>query len=441
MNIAIIPARGGSKRIPQKNIKDFCGKPMLAWSIEKARAAKIFDHIIVSTDDAEIGAVAEKWGAEVPFLRPASLSDDYAGTTEVIAHATQWALDQGWPVTAVCCIYATAPCMQVEDLLRGIEILDSGEWQYVFSVTECAAPVFRSFTQDSQGGVEMLFPEHFKTRSQDLPTALHDAAQFYWGRPAAWLEGKPIFACHSTSVVLPRWRVQDIDEESDWRRAEQIFMQLGATQMTGKPSDYVTQQEEFWAGDFGTEYIGRNDNNRLLASNLNFFAKALRRARAISTCLEFGANIGMNLKALKLLYPDMVLKGIEINPVAAGSLRELIGSDNVYEGSIFNAPQSGKVNLSLIKGVLIHIHPEMLNLVYEKLYEASDRYILVCEYYNPSPVAIPYRGHADRLFKRDFAGEMLDKFTDLVLVDYGFAYRRDPSFPQDDITWFLMEKR
>lgn len=204
---------------------------------------------------------------------------------------------------------------------------------------------------------------------------------------------------------------------------------------------YTTPQEGFWAGQFGSEYIGRNDSNLLLASNLNFFAKALKQAGSISSCIEFGANIGMNLKALQLLYPGTALCGIEINPDAAQQLGGLIGQQNVYEGSIFSYPVAQQVDLALIKGVLIHINPDMLPLVYEKLYAASRRFVLVCEYYNPSPMAVSYRGHADRLFKRDFAGEMMDKYPDLSLVDYGFAYRRDPAFPQDDITWFLMEKR
>jgi len=210
--------------------------------------------------------------------------------------------------------------------------------------------------------------------------------------------------------------------------------------MTTTPH-YATPQEEFWAGDFGTEYIGRNASQELLASNLNFLSRALKQVGQISSCLELGANIGMNLKALKLLYPNLKLKGAEINSDAATLLAELIGAQNVFEGSIFDYPLTDKVDLALIKGVLIHINPEMLGTVYEKLYQASSRYILVCEYYNPSPVTIPYRGHTDRLFKRDFAGEMLEKYSDLALIDYGFIYRRDPAFPQDDITWFLMEKR
>jgi spore coat polysaccharide biosynthesis protein SpsF len=205
-------------------------------------------------------------------------------------------------------------------------------------------------------------------------------------------------------------------------------------------TQFKTQQEEFWAGEFGTQYINRNDSQELLASNLSFFSKALKQAGQISSCIEFGANVGMNLKALRLLYPKINLKGIEINPIAAKELATLIDISNVFEGSIFDFKETDKVELSLIKGVLIHINPEKLNIVYEKLYEASTKYILICEYYNPSPVTISYRGHTDRLFKRDFAGELLEKYPDLKLVDYGSSYKRDIAFPQDDITWFLLTK-
>jgi N-acylneuraminate cytidylyltransferase len=222
VRIAVIPARGGSKRIPRKNVKVFCGKPMLAWSIETVREAGLFDHIIVSTDDPEIASVAREWGAEAPFMRPAELADDHAGTTAVIAHATQWALGQEWPVQVVCCIYATAPFVRAEDIESGLKIFEAGDWTYTFGATEYAASIFRSFRQSSDGGVEMLFPEHFTTRSQDLSVVLHDAGQFYWGRPSAWIEGERIFERHSAPVVIPRWRVQDIDTQEDWTRAELI---------------------------------------------------------------------------------------------------------------------------------------------------------------------------------------------------------------------------
>lgn len=220
MKLAVIPARGGSKRIPRKNIKQFCGKPMIAWSIEAAKASGLFDRIIVTTDDREIAEVSRQWGAEVPFMRPPSLADDHAGTAPVIAHATQWALDQGLDVDVVCCLYATAPFIRVADLRRGWEELESGNWDYVFTATDFAAPIFRSFERIAEGGVQMFFPEHALTRSQDLPIALHDAAQFYWGRTSAWLQEKPFFDRHTMPLVIPRWRVQDIDTQGDWERAE-----------------------------------------------------------------------------------------------------------------------------------------------------------------------------------------------------------------------------
>lgn len=229
MNIAIIPARGGSKRIPGKNIKNFCGKPIIAWSIEAAKASGLFEHVLVSTDDAEIAKVAQAWGAEVPFVRPSEIANDYAGTTEVIAHATQWALDQGWPLSAVCCIYATAPFIQIGDLKQGLQRLQSGNWSYAFTVTEFASPIFRSFQQLSDGGIEMFFPNKFPTRSQDLPEALHDAGQFYWGLPSAWIEGRRIYDKHSVPIIIPRWRVQDIDTPDDWLRAEVVHKLLEQT--------------------------------------------------------------------------------------------------------------------------------------------------------------------------------------------------------------------
>lgn len=204
---------------------------------------------------------------------------------------------------------------------------------------------------------------------------------------------------------------------------------------------FKTEQESFWAGEFGTAYIDRNKGDQLLAANLDFFSKALRGARGIHSCIEFGANIGMNLRALKLLHPGLEQHGIEINADAAKQLRALISTDHVFEGSIFDYRPVQIFDLVLIKGVLIHINPAELPTVYDQLYKCTGKYLMVAEYYNPSPVAIPYRGHSDRLFKRDFAGELLDTYPDLTLLDYGFAYRRDPSYPQDDITWFLMEKR
>ena len=205
-------------------------------------------------------------------------------------------------------------------------------------------------------------------------------------------------------------------------------------------TNFETEQETFWAGKFGTDYIERNNSQQLLASNLHFFSKALKATGQLNSCIEFGANIGMNLKSLQLLYPEIQLKGIEINTDASKKLAALIGDKNVINDSIFNFVNDAQVDLSLIKGVLIHINPKMLPTVYQKLYDASSKYILIAEYYNPSPVTISYRGHHERLFKRDFAGEFLSMFPKTELIDYGFSYRKDPAFPQDDITWFLIKK-
>jgi pseudaminic acid biosynthesis-associated methylase len=202
---------------------------------------------------------------------------------------------------------------------------------------------------------------------------------------------------------------------------------------------YKTPQEKFWAEEFGKEYIQRNKSNEFLASNLNFFSRALKTCSAIGSAIELGCNIGMNVQALKLLFPSAAFCGVEINKEAYDQFMK-IANVTGFNQSLFDFKASAQYDLSLIKGVLIHINPEMLPIVYEKLYEASRKYILIAEYYNPTPVAIPYRGHADRLFKRDFAGEFLDRFKGVELIDYGFAYKRDPLFPQDDITWFLLRK-
>lgn len=204
---------------------------------------------------------------------------------------------------------------------------------------------------------------------------------------------------------------------------------------------FKTEQEHFWAGEFGVDYISRNQGSQLLASNLSFFGKALRVANPVGSCLEFGSNIGMNLRALKLLYPEQEQHAVEINPVAAEQLRSLLPPENIYNESILSFRPSRLWDLVLIRGVLIHIDPGSLSVVYDALYKAAGRYLLVCEYYNPTPVALNYRGHDGRLFKRDFCGEILDRYDDLKLVDYGFAYRRDPHFPLDDISWFLIEKQ
>jgi len=230
MKLALIPARGGSKRIPRKNIRSFRGRPMIAWSIAAAQSAGCFDRILVSTDDEEIAAVAVSHGAEVPFLRPAHLADDQATTQAVVLHAVQWCEQQGLPVDAVCCLYATAPFVQPEDLQQAQQRLQgSRAGSVVFAATSFPFPIQRAIHLDADGYAAMFQPECFSTRSQDLVEAYHDAGQFYWATPETWSSVTNLFQ-GARPILLPRWRVQDIDTEEDWCRAElmhQLLSQQG----------------------------------------------------------------------------------------------------------------------------------------------------------------------------------------------------------------------
>lgn len=201
---------------------------------------------------------------------------------------------------------------------------------------------------------------------------------------------------------------------------------------------FGTAQENFWAGEFGSDYAQRNFGPELVAANTALFSKVFARTRGISSVIEFGANVGLNLRAIERLLPGVPMTGVEINQTAASELRAW-GGAAVLEKSMLELPIDRSWDFALIKGVLIHINPEELPRAYDQLYKATGRYLCVVEYYNPTPVSVPYRGHGDRLFKRDFAGEIMDRFPALSLVDYGFIYHRD-TFRQDDITWFLMEK-
>lgn len=224
-NVAIIPARGGSKRIPRKNIKHFLGKPMISYSITAALKSQLFDRVIVSTDDEEIATVAKAYGAEVPFMRPAALADDHTGTGAVIDHALEYLKQAGESVDYACCIYATAPLLQVEYLVQAYQQLKTSNKQFAFSVTHYQFPILRSLRQLPDGGVEPMWPEHIGKRSQDLEEAIHDAGQFYWGKAEAFASdsGYGMFSTDAIPIVLPRYLVQDIDTEEDWAYAELMY--------------------------------------------------------------------------------------------------------------------------------------------------------------------------------------------------------------------------
>lgn len=226
MNLAIIPARGGSKRIPRKNIKIFHGKPIISYSIEAALSSGCFDKVIVSTDDIEIANLAESLGAEIPFIRPSNISNDHANTMDVIKHAIDWYFNRQIKINNVCCIYATAPFVTSDSLKKGHDALNSGNFDFSFSATNFSFPIQRAFTRNDNGGVQMVAPEHALSRSQDLEESYHDAGQFYWGKSTAFINNTSIFTEKSFAVLIPRMQVQDIDTPEDWDIAESLYYNL-----------------------------------------------------------------------------------------------------------------------------------------------------------------------------------------------------------------------
>lgn len=226
MKLCVIPARGGSKRIPRKNIKEFCGQPMISYSIKAALASECFDQVIVSTDDGEIAKVAKSFGATVPFFRPEELSDDHTGTAVVIKHAIEWFEQNGHMPTEVCCLYATAPFVQASSIQQSYMQMQNEYAEFCFSVTSFAFPIQRAIKINSHQRVEMFSPENFAKRSQDLDEVYHDAGQFYWGAANAWKQQKTIFSDITSPYILPRYLVQDIDTDEDWQRAELMYQVL-----------------------------------------------------------------------------------------------------------------------------------------------------------------------------------------------------------------------
>lgn len=223
MKVAIIPARGGSKRIPGKNIRLFHGRPMMAWSIDAALQSGCFDRVIVSTDDADIAEVALKFGAEVPFMRPRPLADDFATTADVMHHAADWLQRQGKPTSQLCCLYATAAFVTPAVLVEALQQLDQADWDYVFAAVRFDYPIQRALRLLPEGGVDWLQPEMAQQRSQDLEPCYHDAGQFYWGQFDAFYQRRPILGPRSHPLLLDGRDAQDIDTEADWAMAEALF--------------------------------------------------------------------------------------------------------------------------------------------------------------------------------------------------------------------------
>jgi N-acylneuraminate cytidylyltransferase len=223
MRLAIIPARGGSKRIPRKNIKPFLGRPIISYAVQAALESNLFDQVICSTDDNEIAQVAASFGAQVPFMRPAEIADDHAITADVVAHAISFMQAAGHPVESVCCLYATAAFVTAQQLQDSFILFQQQRCDFVFSATAFDFPIQRAIYITDEGRVQMFYPEYALTRSQDLTPAYHDAGQFYWGSAPAWLEKRRIFSPNSAAFIVPSHEVQDIDTLDDWRRAELLY--------------------------------------------------------------------------------------------------------------------------------------------------------------------------------------------------------------------------
>ena len=230
MRIAIIPARGGSKRIPRKNIRPFAGKPIIVWPIKVALSSGLFDKVVVSTDDAEIAEIARRAGASVPFVRPNELADDYADTKSVVRHAISALKLDNDPESQVCCIYPTSVFVDTQLLSEGLEKLKGGNARFALSITSVDSSLYRSFSKTADGRITMLFPENYAKRTQDLPDLYCDAAQFYWATVGAWQSDLNIFGADSIGVFIDPSRVQDIDNESQWLTAEQIFQEISQSE-------------------------------------------------------------------------------------------------------------------------------------------------------------------------------------------------------------------
>jgi N-acylneuraminate cytidylyltransferase len=234
MRLAVIPARGGSKRIPRKNLRPFMGKPIIAYSIEAARRTGLFDRIVVSTEDAEIGEIAAGLGADVPFRRPAALADDHTGIVPVMTHALQWFVEQGVAVEYACCILATAPFLSPLQLRLGFDKLVASDKSFVVSVCSYQFPIQRALRIAPDGVLAPLHPDQILARSQDLEETYHDAGQFYWGRARAFLHGESLLSGASLPAILPRHMVQDIDTPEDWRQAELMYAAYSQTVTDGE---------------------------------------------------------------------------------------------------------------------------------------------------------------------------------------------------------------
>lgn len=428
MRIAVIPARKNSKRILNKNIKIFKGFPLIYWSIKAAKDSKVFDKIFVSTNCKKISELSMRYGAEVPFLRSNSMAGDHLGVIEVVKDFIE-KIEKGQELSDICMISAVSPNMDPIFIKKALTMMRKFDCDFVFSACKYHSPPQRSFLIN-KGFINMIDVKKYNTRSQDLPELYHDAGQFYWAKKEIWKKKKKIFTKNSIAQLVPSLTYSDINNKEDFKNASILRETLNI-------KDEKVNQTKIWEGPFGNKYTKRH-NSKPINSEISFFKKIFKSVDRLTSILELGCNNGRNLEALRKIDVKFELKGYEINEIAIKEAQKK--KFDVSKKSISSNLQNSKsYDLVFTKGVLIHIPPNKLDRVYTNMYNLSKKYLLVAEYFNPTPMKLIYRGNKNLMFKRDFAKDLIDKFN-LNLVDYGFVYKYDPINPQDNLNWFLLRK-
>lgn len=455
--VIIVQARMTSSRLPGKVLRSVLNKPLLEFQMERLKRVKLADGIVIATtiNDTDIPIVSLCERLSILYYRG---SED-----DVLAR--YWGAAKAYQADLIVRVTSDCPVIDpgVIDSVIHFYLDNSTKYDYVSNVLVRTYPrgmdaevfsfsalneAFREATEQTDREHVTPFihrqPQRYRLANVFYP---EDQSQHRW--TVDTLEDFELIKkiIENLYPVNPKFSLEDVlkllKSYPEWSNINAHIEQNEDRKLTIKGdymNEFKTEQEQFWAGEFGDDYTSRNQGLDWIASNIALFAKILSRTETVSNVIEFGANLGLNLRAIRQILPGAELSAIEINQKAVEELQRL-GDIKVYHKSILDFSPDYTRDLVLAKGVLIHINPNSLPQVYDLLYHTSNRYICIAEYYNPAPVEVSYRGHTGKLFKRDFAGELLNRFNDIRLIDYGFVYHRDNKFPQDDITWFLLGKK
>jgi len=455
--VIIVQARMTSTRLPGKVLKQVLGKPLLEYQIERLQRVKLADEIVIATTTNETDEPIVELCKRLAVAYFRGSEEDVLG--RYYQAAREHKVDIVVRVTSDCPLIDPKVIDEVIDCY----LKNQSNYDYVSNCLERTYPRGMDTEVFSFSTLQQAFWEVTAQPDREHVTS------FIHRQPSRYRLGHFIYSedCshHRWTVdtpedfeliqkiieaIYPRkpnFTLEDclslLKKHPEWYIINSHVSQKNMMNKSTKPEDvnFVTEQEKFWSQGFGDEYTHRNQGDSLIARNLALFSKIFSHTQKINSLIEFGANRGLNIEAIKKLLPELEVSAVEINNLAVEELRKIEGMElEIYPQSILDFNTIRVWDFVLIKGVLIHINPNCLEQVYDRLYESSERYICIVEYYNPTPVEITYRGHQGKLFKRDFAGEMLDRFKNLQLLDYGFVYHRDSHFPQDDLTWFLLEK-